>query len=311
MLRNMRSLLLAALATIAIPACTDSITGTSGGGGTGGDDDQGSGETCTCPDGSVQEGNDCATTCPAPSGPPTVAVAVDMPTYNSQLLQTITSNVTVSGTNNFSGAVALTAAIADSTGTAITEWPVTLDNSSLTLSANGTATAKATIMIPSIAIPSTDTTKMTGTLTVTATPSDTTVTAEHTTASLVVANTLEIDMSATTSNCNFPAEVTNGPVSVAVGTTVNWKNTGATNTFVIHVDGTTTTQATNDSGISHQGEGGSPDANNPSVTGIAGSSTDVWPEVVTAVPASGNVTWHCHAPNDNGTGQSFTIVMPQ
>ncbi|HEY3805176.1 MAG TPA: hypothetical protein VGL61_21350 [Kofleriaceae bacterium] len=308
----MRSLLLAALAVVALPACTDSITGTGGGGG-GGGDDQGSGETCTCPDGSVQEGNDCATSCPAPTGPATIAVAVDMPTYNTQLLQTVTSTVTVTGTNNFSGAVALTAAITDSTGTAITEWPVALDNSALTLTANGTATAKATITIPSVAIPSSDTTKMTGTLTVTATPSDTSVTAQNTTASIVAANTLEIDMSATTSKCTFPAEVTNGPVSVAVGTTINWKNIGTANELVIHVDGTTDTQATNDSGIAHQGEGGSPDANDPSVTGYVNDPkfANVWPEVVTKV-VSGNVTWHCHAPNDNGPGeQSFTIVMPE
>jgi hypothetical protein len=236
-----------------------------------------------------------------------------MPTYNTQLLQTVTSNVTVTGTNNFSGSIALTAAITDSTGTAITEWPVALDNSTLTLTANGTATAKATITIPSVAIPSSDTTKMTGTLTVTATPSDTSVTAQNTTASIVAANTLEIDMSATTSTCNFPAEVTNGPISVAVGTTVNWKNTGTANEFTIHVDDMTSTKATNDSGIAHQGEGGSPDANDPIVTGFINDPkyANVWPEVVTTV-VTGEVTWHCHLPADNGPGvQGFTIVMPQ
>ncbi len=254
------------------------------------------------------DGDDCATVCPAPnSGAGTIAIVTDMPTYNSQLMTTVTASVTVTGSEGFSGLVALTAAITDSTGTAISEWPVSFDNAMVSVPMNGTATAKATIKIPSTAIPSSDTTTLSGTLQVTGTPMSTAVTAQSTTAALAIANTLEIDMSSDGTTCTFPAFVTAAAVQVAVGTTVNWKNTGtdaATDGFVIHVDGNTTlpggTQGpANNSGISHQGEGA---ALPPSETGGTTNGTPnplVWPELVTNV-VSGTVTWHCHAPPDNG-----------
>src|SRR5580704_4405436 len=199
MLRNMRSLL-AVLVAITIPACADDITGSKGGGG---DDGSGDGTTCTCPDGTVMEGDDCATVCPAPnSGAGTIAIATDMPTYNTQLMSTATVTVTVTGSEGFSGLVALAGAMTDSTGTAITEWPVAFDNAMVSVPMNGTATAKATITIPSTATPT-----LTNTFTVTGTPSSAAVTTQNVTAQIVAANTLEIDMSATTAACNFPTDV--------------------------------------------------------------------------------------------------------
>jgi hypothetical protein len=253
------------------------------------------------------DGNDCATACPAPSsGAGTVTVATDTATYSAQLNSTITSTITVTGANGFSGVVALTAAVTDASGTAISEWPVTLDSSMVNITMNGTATAKATIMVPTTAIPSTDATSMAGTLTVTATPmasGTTTVAPATSTAALAVANTLEIDMDVdATGKCAFPDFVLAGPVNVAVGTVVNWKNTG-TATYVIHVNGDGT------SGISHQGEGAP--ALNPTTT----AAGQVWPEDVKAV-VSGTVTWHCHAPDDgndpaNTIPVGFTVSMPQ
>src|SRR5580704_4188308 len=193
MLRNMRSLL-AVLVAITIPACADDITGSKGGGG---DDGSGDGTTCTCPDGTVMEGDDCATVCPAPnSGAGTIAITTDAPTYNTQLMSTATVTVTVTGSEGFSGLVALTAAITDSTGTALTEWPVAFDNAMVSVPMNGTATAKATITIPSTAVPSTDATQMAETQTITGTPSTASVTTQTATAAVVAANTLELDMSA-------------------------------------------------------------------------------------------------------------------
>jgi len=292
----MRSLLLAVLATIAIPACTQDITG--GQTGPSGGDDQGSGDgqTCTCPDGSIIQGDDCATVCPAPnSGAGLIAVTTDALTYNTQLMQTVTANVTVTGSEGFSGMVSLAGAITDSTGTAVDEWPVTFDTSTVSVTMNGTATAKATITIPSTATPS-----MANTLTVTATPSTTSVTAGTVTAQIAASNTLEIDMSTDGSKCTFPAATyaTSAGLQVAVGTVINWKNVGTSNNFVIHVDG-------NNSGIFHQGDSG---AEAPATTAPGA----IWPETVTAI-GSGKVTWHCHAPADNGPapGPAFTIVMPE
>ncbi len=291
MLRNMRSLLLATLAAIAIPACTNDITGGGGGGGGGGGDDgSGGGDTCSCPDGSTLPAGECATQCPAPnSGAGQIAVATDMATYPGQLQTMVTANVTVTGSEGFSGLVTLAATVVDSTGAAITEWPVTLDNTMVSVTTNGTATAKATITIPSTAIPSTDANTLAGTLNVTATPMDTSVTATSTTAALAIANTLEIDMTANTQECTFPANIVG--TQVAVGTTINWKNIGTTVSITIHVDNSPT-----GTGIDHQGEGG---ASLPSVPSGNKSTTlpgDMWPEVVTAI-GPGTVTWHCHAPD--------------
>jgi hypothetical protein len=304
----MRSLLLATLAVIAIPACTNDITGGSGGGGGGGgggDDGSGTGDTCSCPDGSTLPAGECATECPAPSsGAGAIAVATDMATYPGQLSTSVAANVTVTGSQGFSGLVTLAATItAGAGGAAITEWPVTLDNTMVSVTMNGTATAKATIMIPSTAIPSTDTKTLSGTLNITATPMATTVTAASTTAALAITNALEIDMSATTSACTFPAATIAG-IQVAVGTTVNWKNVGTANDLTIHVDNSPT-----GTGIDHQGETGSlPTLGGNQITTPPG---DTWPEVVTAI-GPGKVTWHCHAPNDAPSpGPSFTIVQPE
>jgi hypothetical protein len=303
MLRNMRSFLLATLAAIAIPACTNDITGGTSGGGGGGDDGSGTGDTCSCPDGSTLPAGECATQCPAPSsGAGQIAVATDMATYPGQLSTSVVANVTVTGSQGFSGLVTVAATItAGAGGAAITEWPVTLDNSMLSVTENGTASAKATIMIPSTAIPSTDTKTLSGTLNITATPMATTVTAATTTAALAITNALEIDMSATTADCTFPADTITG-IQVAVGSTINWKNVGTANNLTIHVDGNT-------SGIIHQGDTGALPTlgGNPSTT----PPGDTWPEVVSAV-GSGKVTWHCHLPDDApNPGPSFTIVMPE
>jgi len=240
------------------------------------------------------DGNVCATACPAPeSGAGTIAITTDLPTYNTQLMTTVTVNVTVTGSQGFSGLVALTAAIKDG-DTAITEWTTAFDNAMVSVPMNGTATSKLTITIPSVAVPSTDTTKMSEALTITGTPQTAMVTAQTATAMVVAANTLEIDMSATTMACNFPA---NADYQVAVGTTINWKNTGTANPFVIHVDNSPT-----GTGIDHQGETGALD---PTTTGPGA----IWPEKVTAI-GTGTVTWHCHLPVDNTT-QTLSIVMPE
>jgi plastocyanin len=307
MLRNMRSLLLAVLAAVTIPAYTDDITGGKGTGGNPGSDT--GGDTCTCPDGTIMDGNVCATACPAPeSGAGTIAIVTDAPTYNTQLMSTVTVNVTVTGSQGFSGLVALTAAIKDGTETPITEWTTAFDNAMVSVPMNGTATAKLTITIPSVAVPSTDMTKMSETLTITGTPQTAMVTAQTATAAVVAANTLEIDMSANANNCTFPAYVTSAALQVAVGTTINWKNTG-TVSYQIHVDTATSTGANNDSGIQHQGEG---TALAPSPTTAAGTTDDVWPEVVAKV-VTGNVTWHCHAPAGSAPADpvGFAIVLPQ
>jgi hypothetical protein len=290
MLRNMRSLLLAVLAAVAIPACTDDITGGKGTGTNPGSDT--GGDTCTCPDGTIMDGNAgvCASACPAPeSGAGTIAIVTDAPTYNTQLMSTVTVNVTVTGSQGFSGLVALTAAITDSTETPITEWMTAFDSAMVSVPMNGSATAKLTVTIPSTATPS-----LMNKLTITGTPGTTTVTAQAVTAMIAADNTLEIDMSATTMACNFPA---NADIQVAVGTTINWKNTGTANSFVIHVDNSPT-----GTGIDHQGETGALD---PATTGPGA----IWPEKVTAV-GSGKVTWHCHLPDD-ATTQTLTIVMPE
>ncbi len=107
----MRSFLLAALAAVAIPACTQDI---SGGGGPG-DDTQGA--TCgngavdtgeTCDDGNTNNGDGCSSTCQTENtATPRVVVTVDndtLPANGPAVESTVT--VTLTSMMGFAGDVA-------------------------------------------------------------------------------------------------------------------------------------------------------------------------------------------------------------
>lgn len=173
LVRNMRSLLLAALAVIAIPACTEDITG----GKTGGDD-QGGGAVCgngiveageQCDDGNTVNGDGCSSTCQnEDTTTPRAVLNVDKPTVGGTTAPVdlnVETDVTITATSmmGFTGDLALTVAVADPSGLPITDWTATLDNNTVTLAADGTATAHIGISAQGDAL------ELAGTITITAT----------------------------------------------------------------------------------------------------------------------------------------------
>jgi cysteine-rich repeat protein len=142
-MHNMRSAVLTSIIALVLPACTQDIAGGPAGG-----DDQG-GATCgngvvdpgeTCDDGNTNNGDGCSSTCQTENtATPRVALTVDNPSATTDLNVASTFNITATGMMGFAGAVTLSVA-ADGA-----DWTATLDNTALTVAADGTATAKLTI----------------------------------------------------------------------------------------------------------------------------------------------------------------------
>ena len=139
----MRSLLLAIIAAVAIPACTQDITG-----GTGPGDDQQQ-PTCgngvvdpgeTCDDSNTNNGDGCSSTCQTENtSQPRVAITVDQPTLPAMDLgQSASVAITLTSMMGFSGDVTLAATVADATSTPITDWITNLDMTTVTVAADGT-----------------------------------------------------------------------------------------------------------------------------------------------------------------------------
>ncbi|MFT3699450.1 MAG: myxococcus cysteine-rich repeat containing protein [Kofleriaceae bacterium] len=141
----MRSFLLAALAVVAIPACTEDLAG--GGGGTG--DDTQSGPKCgdghvdtgeACDDGNTNNGDGCSSTCTTESSDTArIALTSDMATQTVDLNGMPVYTLTATSMGGFTGTVTL-APVADAA-----DWTATLDTTTLTLTDGGTATAKLTV----------------------------------------------------------------------------------------------------------------------------------------------------------------------
>lgn len=142
----MRSFFLAALAAVAIPACTEDLAGGAGGGG-GGDDTntptcgngaQDPGEQCD--DGNTNNGDGCSSTCTTEaSGTARIALTSDQSAQTTDLNGSPVYTITATSMDGFAGSVTLTAA-ADGA-----DWTTAFDNATLTLTAGGTATAKLTV----------------------------------------------------------------------------------------------------------------------------------------------------------------------
>ncbi len=158
----MRSILLAALASVALPACVSDIAGVSGG-------DDTHAPTCgngvvdpgeTCDDGNTNNGDGCSSTCQVENTTvPRVALIVDNATISTDLNVVSAIMVTATSEMGFTGAVTL-AAVSD-----VADWKAMLATTTVTLTAGGTATAMLTIRAMG------DTTALTGSVKVTATDS--------------------------------------------------------------------------------------------------------------------------------------------
>lgn len=171
----MRTPILAVLG-LAVSACAGEISNTGPGDDTGaavcGNGTVESGEQCD--DGNTAAGDGCSATCQTEQVvTPHVSLTVDKPTITSDLGVDNTVVVTATSEMGFAGTVTLAAAVTDSTNAAIMDWTSALDQTSLTLTDGGTATANLKLS----ALGDTGTLGGTVTLTATgaATPGTTTV----------------------------------------------------------------------------------------------------------------------------------------
>ncbi len=139
----MRTPILAVLG-LAVSACAGQISSTGGGDDTGGAVcGNGTIETGEqCDDGNTVAGDGCSATCQTEQvATPRVTLTVDKPTLTSDLGVDNTVVVTATSVMGYAGTITLSAAATDTTNAAISDWTSTLDQTSLTLTAGGTATA--------------------------------------------------------------------------------------------------------------------------------------------------------------------------
>src|SRR5512144_3057679 len=126
----MRTPILAAVLGLSLLGClTVGDTGTPG---TGGGDDVGPGPGPG----------------PGPTETPKVDVTVDKTAVATELKTANPLLVIVTGSGGFGGGVALTATVVDAGGVVLPGWTVDLSAPSVTLAADGTATAMATVRVP-------------------------------------------------------------------------------------------------------------------------------------------------------------------
>jgi cysteine-rich repeat protein len=157
----MRSILLATLAAVAIPACVSDIAGGPGG------VDNTQTPSCgngvidpgeACDDGNTNNGDGCSSSCTIENtATPRISITTDSASAKTDLNAPATITLTVTSEMGFTGTVTLAAA-ADGA-----DWTAALDNSSLAITAGGTATAKLSVTAMG------DTAMLTGNVKVTAT----------------------------------------------------------------------------------------------------------------------------------------------
>lgn len=145
-MHNMRSLLLASIATLALPACVQDISG-----GTTGDDTN-SGATCgngiveageSCDDGNSASGDGCSSACQTESTTaPRVDTTLDKATISTENNKTEALMLSVTSANGFAGTVTISAKVADVTSGTV--------DAGVTLSVPATVelTAGQTTMVP-------------------------------------------------------------------------------------------------------------------------------------------------------------------
>lgn len=157
----MRSILLATLAAVAIPACVSDIAGGPGGGGDPQSPSCGNGvidQGEACDDGNTNNGDGCSSSCTTENtSTPRISLTTDSASTKTDLNAPATITVTATSEMGFTGTVTL-AVVADGA-----DWSAVLDNSSLSIAAGGTATAKLSIAAMG------DTATLTGNVKVTAT----------------------------------------------------------------------------------------------------------------------------------------------
>ncbi|HET7501992.1 MAG TPA: hypothetical protein VFK02_13340 [Kofleriaceae bacterium] len=199
---------------------------------------------------------------------PKLDVTVDKPTISTELYSTNMVTVSLHASGGLTGPVALTASAVDGAGAALPAWTVTLDASTVELAADGTATAVATLKVPS------DSAAMQGTVKVEATSAAATLTTS-TSSMVTVAKQLTVPLTLDAAgDCVYPKEMV-GTVKVQNGTLIRWVNNAAS-PVTIHI---TTPKI---DGLTHQ----------QGATAAGGKYEQ------TVAGTSGTTDWYCHNLND-------------
>lgn len=234
-----------------------------------------SGEACD--DGNTASGDGCSATCTSEqSQTPAINLTIDKPAIPTELMTTHMITATVTGSGGFSGAVNLTATVVDTaTNAPIPGWTVALDNATLNLAANGTATAIAVLTIPS------ENKGLNATVKIDANSS---AGAKQATSTVTATNQITFPITLNT-GCVYP---TPGTTNVTIGTKVRWMNK-ATSNITIHVDA-------NQNGIAHQPDPGS-------------APNTAYERTVTGNPGAA-FSWYCHAPGPNVSNRLLQAVAP-
>ena len=269
----MRTPLLAVALGLSLVGCLVGDSGTPATGG-GGDDDTGS---------NAQGSGSGSSNNPTPK----VDVAVDKPSISTELHTSNPVNVTVTGSGGFAGDVALSGTVVDGAGLAIPGWTVTFSSPTVTLAANGTGTAVATVQIPATNAGLTGTLKITG-------ASAATVGTKDVSVPVTVLNqvTFAVKIDNATGKCVYTADsgTVANPVKMSQGTKVRFFNTGTKN-LVIHSGGV----------ISHQGQ---------APNGLADPTTEPNTAYEQMPTGTGAATWYCHDPaTDLGANDPRILVQ--
>lgn len=295
----MRSFLLASIAALAFPACTQDITGA----GTGDDQPQavcgdgivGTGEACD--DGNTVSGDGCSATCQSESASaPRVDSTLDKPAVTSELGKTETLNLTVTSANGFSGTVTIAAALTDATsGTPDTAVTLTVP-ASVDLSADGMSVVPVTLATTSDA----SGTALNDNLTFTLTSSAGTSMAA---ATVAVANIFTITFIDGTGGVAANHAGAGLSYTVKRGAIIRFHNADTTTTLI------PTTVPANTATTSHviHGDGAFPhqDPRTSLTTQITGDNYDV-PTIGIAPGSSGQLGCHDHA--SATTYSTFTVM---
>jgi cysteine-rich repeat protein len=295
----MRSLLLASIAALVFPACTQDITGA----GTGDDQQQavcgdgvvGTGEACD--DGNTVSGDGCSATCQNESvSAPRVDGALDKPAVTSELGKTETLNLTLTSVNGFAGTVTIAAALTDATaGTADPAVVLTVPGTA-DLSADGTAVVPVTLTTASDA----SGTALNDNLTFTLTSSAGTSMAA---ATVAIANIFTITFIDGTGGVAANHAGAGVSYTVKRGAIIRFHNADTTTTLI------PTTVPANVATTSHviHGDGAFPhqDPRTSLTTQITGDDYDV-PTIGIAPGSSGSLGCHDHAAA--ATYSQFTVM---
>jgi hypothetical protein len=209
-----------------------------------------------------------------PSSMPTLAVTADKPAIATELSSSNTVTLTLRSSGGFSGTATLAATALDTAGAPITGWTVTLDKTAIDLAADATATAVATLKIPS------SINTLAGVVKIDATTSLGTVTAQST---VNVTKQITYAMTLSGGNCVYPVAA-GSSTTISQGTKVRWVNNDPTSRIIIHV-----------SAVGGQGITGFDHAPDPGMAPNGGAFEQ------TAGSTTGAVDWYCHN-RDNSQG---------